>query len=193
MYIKSGGEDTITLTNNTFYGNAGTDTNPDFGDQHCNAVVIYSLEEDTTPVNIYNNILWSNPATDSAQDLCAKNVNGDINLYNNDIHSYHLIATGGSINNGNNFSLDPLFINPAGGDFHLQADSPCRNTGLNGAPGTSFIDFEGQSRINEGTVDRGADEYQAVDVPTMTEWGMIIFMALAGLGSIYYLRRQKRV
>jgi len=29
-------------------------------------------------------------------------------------------------------------------------------------------------------------------VPTMTEWGMIIFIALAGLGSVYYLRRQKR-
>jgi hypothetical protein len=29
-------------------------------------------------------------------------------------------------------------------------------------------------------------------VPTMTEWGMIIFIALAGLGSVYYLRRQRR-
>ena len=29
-------------------------------------------------------------------------------------------------------------------------------------------------------------------VPTMTEWGMIIFIALAGLGSVYYLRRARR-
>jgi hypothetical protein len=29
-------------------------------------------------------------------------------------------------------------------------------------------------------------------VPTMTEWGMIIFMFLAGLGSVYYLRRRRR-
>jgi len=29
-------------------------------------------------------------------------------------------------------------------------------------------------------------------VPTMGEWGMIIFMILAGLGSVYYLRRQRR-
>jgi hypothetical protein len=28
-------------------------------------------------------------------------------------------------------------------------------------------------------------------VPTMTEWGMIIFMVLAGLGATYYLRKQK--
>jgi hypothetical protein len=29
-------------------------------------------------------------------------------------------------------------------------------------------------------------------VPTMTEWGMIIFVVFAGLGAVYYLRRQKR-
>jgi len=29
-------------------------------------------------------------------------------------------------------------------------------------------------------------------VPTMTEWGMIFFVLLAGLGSAYYLRRQKK-
>jgi len=30
-------------------------------------------------------------------------------------------------------------------------------------------------------------------VPTMTEWGMIIFMILAGIGSVYYLRKRGRV
>jgi hypothetical protein len=29
-------------------------------------------------------------------------------------------------------------------------------------------------------------------VPTLSQWGMIIFMVLAGLGSVYYLRRQRR-
>ena len=28
-------------------------------------------------------------------------------------------------------------------------------------------------------------------VPTLSEWGMIIFMVLMGLGSIYYLRRRR--
>jgi hypothetical protein len=31
----------------------------------------------------------------------------------------------------------------------------------------------------------------AVAVPTLTEWGMILFMVLAGAGSLYYLRRRK--
>jgi hypothetical protein len=29
-------------------------------------------------------------------------------------------------------------------------------------------------------------------VPTLSEWGMIIFMVFGGLMSIYYLRRQRR-
>jgi hypothetical protein len=33
---------------------------------------------------------------------------------------------------------------------------------------------------------------KAKAVPTMTEWGMIIFMIVAGIGAVYYLRRQRR-
>jgi hypothetical protein len=32
-----------------------------------------------------------------------------------------------------------------------------------------------------------------LSVPTMNEWGMIIFMALAGIGAVYYLRKDKKV
>jgi hypothetical protein len=38
----------------------------------------------------------------------------------------------------------------------------------------------------------GALATAATGVPTLNEWGVIIFMLLAGLGSIYYLRRQRR-
>jgi outer membrane protein assembly factor BamB len=37
-----------------------------------------------------------------------------------------------------------------------------------------------------------ADENGAAAVPTMDEWGMILFIALAGLGSVYYLRKMRR-
>jgi hypothetical protein len=36
------------------------------------------------------------------------------------------------------------------------------------------------------------DTAKANAVPTMNEWGMTIFMALAGLGAAYYLRRQRK-
>jgi acetamidase/formamidase len=29
-------------------------------------------------------------------------------------------------------------------------------------------------------------------VPTMSEWGMIMFMVLSGLGAVYYMKRQRR-
>lgn len=32
-----------------------------------------------------------------------------------------------------------------------------------------------------------------VNVPTLNEWGMIVFMLLAGLTAVYYLRRQRRI
>jgi hypothetical protein len=33
-------------------------------------------------------------------------------------------------------------------------------------------------------------EFEPANVPTMNEWGMIIFAALAGIGSVYYLRKR---
>jgi len=56
------------------------------------------------------------------------------------------------------FSGDPLFVNPAGGDFHLQADSPCVHKA---DPGTALAwDFEGDDRPlpQGGGCDVGADE-----------------------------------
>lgn len=64
---------------------------------------------------------------------------------------------------------------------HLGAD----NSVVNLASGSVTIPF------NQG------DGYNCTfanqkSIPTMTQWGMIIFILLAGLGAVYYLRRQKR-
>jgi hypothetical protein len=54
----------------------------------------------------------------------------------------------------------PRFVNPAAGDFHLQSNSPCINSGRNAyASGTA--DLDGNPRIVAGTSDIGAYEYQA--------------------------------
>ena len=57
-----------------------------------------------------------------------------------------------------NFTNEPMFADLAGGDFHLQSDSPCLNSGNN-----TFVaitnDLEGNPRIAGGTVDVGAYEF----------------------------------
>ena len=58
-----------------------------------------------------------------------------------------------------NFTTDPLLVNQAGGDFHLQSTSPCINAG-NNIYATSATDLDGNPRIVDGTVDVGAYEYQ---------------------------------
>ena len=62
----------------------------------------------------------------------------------------------------------------------------------NSAPAT---DQRGVARPQGSRYDIGAFEgsqQQATSVPTMNEWGLIIFMILAGLGAVYYIRRQRR-
>jgi len=54
---------------------------------------------------------------------------------------------------------DPLFVNPAAGDFHLQTNSPCINSGNNTYVSVTN-DLDGNPRIVGGTVDIGAYEYQ---------------------------------
>jgi hypothetical protein len=58
-----------------------------------------------------------------------------------------------------NITNPPLFLSQAGGDFHLQPNSPCINSG-NNAYVTSATDLDGNPRIVSGTVDIGAYEYQ---------------------------------
>jgi hypothetical protein len=58
-----------------------------------------------------------------------------------------------------NITNKPVFVNLPSGDFHLQSNSPCINSG-NNASVSSSIDLDGNPRIKGGMVDIGAYEYQ---------------------------------
>jgi len=71
---------------------------------------------------------------------------------------------GGYIGTGN-IDADPLFVDADNGDFHLQAGSPCIDSGYNAAPALPELDKDGNIRVFDGdndgiaTVDMGVYEY----------------------------------
>ncbi|MDB6017994.1 MAG: hypothetical protein JWR19_2483 [Pedosphaera sp.] len=66
-----------------------------------------------------------------------------------------------------NITTAPIFVNQAGGDFHLQAGSGGIDAGTNGYVG-SLTDLDGNLRIANGTADMGAYEYQQPNPATVS-------------------------
>jgi PKD repeat protein len=83
------------------------------------------------------------------------------NNYDGDTLSYCCTTPMPQPQENGNITNEPLFVNLAAGDFHLQANSPCINAGLNSAAPTG-TDLDGNPRIIGGTVDMGAYEFGGV-------------------------------
>jgi alpha-tubulin suppressor-like RCC1 family protein len=115
---------------------------------------------------IINNIVVGNPALSFRQSLPV--------IQFNDIYSPYGVAYAGMTNltgiNGN-ISTDPFLACQPGGDYHLLADSPCIDSGTNGAALLPATDFDGGTRIQVGhtngsaVVDLGAFEFNLSTPP----------------------------
>ena len=69
---------------------------------------------------------------------------------------------------GNNVDSNPLLVDPANNDFHLQPTSPMIDAGTTAVPeppGLPTIDFEGDPRISGVAPDIGADEFVRKAMP----------------------------
>jgi len=123
---------------------------------------IFGTDSNETP--IINSILWNNTAPLGPEIALEKGTfKQEMSI------SYSNVKGGqGSVSVGSGCTLnwglgmidaDPLFVDLEGGDWHLTFPSPCRGSGDSSASDLSEFDFEGDSRIYQGSVDIGADEF----------------------------------
>ncbi len=147
------------IFNNTIVGNTG-------GGIFC---------KDSALPTIINNIVVNNTAPFDGESGGAIFADGpfpeEVNYndgWNNSNHQYVEYGDTPVYPGGKN--KDPLFVNAAGGNYHLQATSPCIDAGTNTNAPTK--DFEGETRPFNGTTDIGADEF-VVPLPTCSCEGAI--------------------
>lgn len=124
--------DEIVVANCTLTGNSSSTT----------AGGIYCY---MTSLVIVNSILWG----DSPVELTC----------NSSPHNVSFSCIEGDWPGPGNVDADPLFIDAASGDYHLDYNSPCRETGNNNTPWLAEEDFEGDPRVEYTAVDMGADEF----------------------------------
>lgn len=77
-------------------------------------------------------------------------------LFGNVDYDYRGISAGSG-----DLTADPIFVDSANGDFHLQTASPCFDAGDDSAVHSNASDIDGQGRIQGAHVEIGADELPA--------------------------------
>jgi hypothetical protein len=124
---------TVLVYNNTIVGN----TVPDAAASAYGGLALSS----THTAQAENNIFWNNTHTDFAFSASTQ-------LLSND---YGVIA-GTPLTSNNNVSVDPQFVDAAGGDFHLAAASPL----IAFSPLLEGVDLDGNPHPVSGKEDIGA-------------------------------------
>ncbi len=165
--------DVANITNNTLTSNSGNG----------GGCLWVNLIEDTAISNIYNNIAW-NQTGSIGGDIRIGDVAGDgnvgavVNLYNNNFTDFfsncsNLLGCTPRINQANNKSVDPLFVNvsdpdPANWNLRLSFGSECIDTGNNST--CLSKDIRGTPRPQDGDrngsaiCDMGAYEVMPVEL-----------------------------
>lgn len=145
-----------TVTNCTFVGNS--------------APLGTGLHNNESSPTLTNCILWDNGAE-------------IFNEISTPVVTYCDIQ--GEYSGEGNIWQDPMFVNPAANDYHLQPGSPCIDAGNNDAAEAVGLttDFEGDPRIwpEGGVVDIGVDEFVPANQPPEADAGGLYTVPEGGI------------
>ncbi len=174
--IRCENNSNATISNNTISGNSADDgggiycwsSNPTISN---NTISRNSADygggiyyRGSSPVVITNTIFWGDSAPDGPEIFLEGTSSSEITYCD---------VQGGWEGEGN-VDCDPMFCDPENGNFYLDAASCCVGAG-------------------EGGVDIGAFGVGCgVEIPTLSEWGMLIMgLLLLALGTVAVVRRRK--
>ena len=123
-----------------------------------------------TSINIFrsnllaNNNIFANYGVSLSVGQAVSDLQEDYNLFFN-------APTGTGVTSGGHSSTsNPLFVNPAGQDYRLQAISPAREAGLDSALPAMILTDLGGGRRRLGNIDQGAFEFQILlFLPTVSK------------------------
>ncbi len=130
--------------------------------------------------------LWQTPTTNQFNSPDVILIGGGITLQLNINHP------------SNTWTSYPVALTPAAGWWNQTANAPATQANIQTvlssltslqirAEYSGDLDTDGLDNVILSSVSS-----TPTSVPTMSEWGMIIFMVLAATGSVYYLKRQRR-
>ncbi len=111
---------------------------------------------DATNVTFLNTIIYGN----SQQGNYAGRSNAYIGAITSVKFTNCCVAPVSAVDGAGNIGDDPLYVDLAGGDYRLKADSPCVNTGTNFDWMEGALDLDGHARLDQFSrqVDMGAFE-----------------------------------